>query len=87
MDRLGTVGVTTRFLPVTNRRGARIRVTVAGRSKIVDYDYSARDAHVQAVADSWDYWGIRGKVVSCDYVAESESRRGSVYLVTYERGE
>lgn len=80
-----TVGATTRFIPTTDKRGARIRVTVAGRSKVMPYDHGARDSHVQAVADSWDHWDIEGAVVSCDYVTESESGRGSVYLITYER--
>lgn len=77
------VGATTKFLPVTNSRGARIRVTMAGRSKVVGYDYGAREPHVQAIEEAWEFFdfGILGTV---SYVTESESRRGKVYLVTYE---
>ena len=79
-----TVGATTRYLP----NSGRIKVTLGGNSKIVGYDYSCSgSAHRQAVADSWDHWDIEGTVVSCDYVADSESGKGSVYLITYERGE
>ena len=79
-----TVGATTRYLPDSGR----IRIILGGRSKIVGYDYSCSgSAHRQAVADSWDHWDIEGTVISCDYVADSESGKGSVYLITYERGE
>jgi hypothetical protein len=56
---------------------------MAGRSKTVGYDHAARSAHVQAVQDAWEFFGF-GTLTDVTYVAESESGKGSVYVVTYE---
>lgn len=83
MGRIDTVGVTTRYLGPTNARGSRIKVTAAGRSKVVAYDHSAMSAHIRAIVDAWEFFGF-GTLGEATYVAESESGRGSVYSVTYE---
>lgn len=44
--------VTTKYLPATNTRGARIKVTSYSGSKIYSYDYSADEPH-KAAFDSW----------------------------------
>ena len=83
MSRVHTVGATTRYL-----ESGRIKVTMAGRSVIVGYDHGARSAHVQAVVDAWEsfQYGDIG-ADSVRYVADSESGKGSVYVVEYvERG-
>ena len=78
------VGATTRFISATDTKGKRIRVTMAGRSKVVGYDYSGDDnSHVQAIQDAWEFFGF-GTLGTITYVAESESGKGSVYVVTYE---
>jgi len=79
------VGATTKFLAPTNARGSRIKVTMAGRSRTVSYDYAARSAHAQAVQDAWEFFGF-GPLADVTYVADSESGRGSVYVVTYGEG-
>lgn len=77
------VGATTKFIAPSNTRGSRIKVTMAGRSKIVGYDHGARDVHVQSVQDAWEFFEF-GTLGTITYVAESESGKGSVYVVTYE---
>jgi len=77
------VGATTKFIAPSNKRGARIKVTMAGRSKIVSYSYDGEQSHVQAVQDAWEFFEF-GTLGTITYVAESESGRGCVYVVTYE---
>jgi hypothetical protein len=81
MTRIHKVGATTRFIAPTNTKGSRIKVTMAGRSKIVSKQY-CNDEHMQAIQDAWEFFGF-GEFRHADYVAESESGRGSVYVVTY----
>lgn len=79
MSRIQTVGATTRYL-----ESGRIKVTMSGRSTIVGYDHSASSAHVQAVIDAWEsfqYGDIDSDSVR--FVADSESGKGSVYVVEY----
>ena len=83
MSIMQTVGATTRYMGPTNTRGSRIKVTMAGRSKTVGYDHAARSAHVQAVEDAWSFFEF-GTLTDVTYVADSESGKGSVYVVTYE---
>ena len=83
MSRMQTVGATTRYLGPTNARGSRIKVTVAGRSKTINYDHAVRSAHEQAVKDAWGFFEF-GTCGDVTYVTESESGKGSVYVVTYE---
>ena len=83
MSNVSRVGATTRYLGPTNARGSRIKVTMAGRSKVVGYDHNARSAHVQAVQDAWEFFGF-GTLDEVTFVADSESGKGSVYVVTYE---
>jgi len=80
-----TVGATTRFIAPSNTRGARIKVTMAGRSKIVNKQY-CNDEHEWAIQDAWESFEF-GALNTITYVADSESGRGSVYLVTYENVE
>jgi hypothetical protein len=54
---------------------------MAGRSKIVSKQY-CNDEHLWAIQDAWEFFGF-GEFRHADYVAESESGRGSVYVVTY----
>ena len=83
-----TIGATTKYIPATNTRGARVRVTMAGKSKVVAYDYmciSGNSEHVKAIYDAFDRSDmIRGGTIEkVEYVADSESGKGSVYLVTF----
>ena len=80
MSVIHTVGATTRYL-----ESGRIKVTMSGRTKIVGYDHGARSAHVQAVIDAWNSFEY-GEDIDADsvrYVADSESGRGSVYVVEF----
>lgn len=83
MSRMQTVGATTRYMGPTNKRGSRIKVTMAGRSTVVAYSYGSSSEHEQAVRDAWEFFGF-GTLTDVAYVAESESGNGSVYVVTYE---
>ena len=76
------VGATTKYIAPSDKRGARIKVTMAGRSKIVSKEY-CNDEHVQAIVNAWEFFEF-GTLGTITYVAESESGRGSVYVVTYE---
>jgi hypothetical protein len=67
----------------TNKRGARIKVTMAGLSTVVAYSYGSSSEHEQAVRDAWEFFRF-GTLTGVTYVAESESGNGSVYVVTYE---
>jgi hypothetical protein len=82
MSRMQTVGATTRFMGPTNTKCSRIKVTIAGRSKTVSKEF-CNDEHVQAVRDAWSHFEF-GTLTDVTYVAESESGKGSVYVVTYE---
>lgn len=73
-------GVSTRYYGPTNHRGSRIRVQWGNDRATVSYDYSARSAHESAVREVMTKWGHT--VESVEYVAETESGRGSVYRVT-----
>lgn len=83
-------GVSTRYYGPTDHRGSRIRVTYRGKHKFIPYDYAANDAHEAAIHEAMPYLvdGV-SMVESLRRVAETESGRGSVYLVTVsmmERG-
>ena len=83
MSRMQTVGATTRYMEPTNKRGSRIKVTMAGRSTVVPYSYGSSSEHEQAVRDAWEFFEF-GTLNEIAYVTESESGNGSVYVVTYE---
>ena len=83
MSRMQTVGATTRYMGPTNKRGSRIKVTMAGRSTVVPYSYGSSSEHEQAVRDAWEFFEF-GTLNEIAYVTESESGNGSVYVVTYE---
>jgi hypothetical protein len=74
------IGVWTRYYGPTNHRGSRIRVTWGGSSVTVPYDHGAYNANESAVREALTGWGR--EVVSLESVAPTESRRGTVYLVT-----
>ena len=80
---LDEYGVSTRYYGPTDHRGDRIRVTYRGKHKFIPKDYEARDAHESAVYEAMPYLvdGV-SMVESLRHVAETESGRGSVYLVT-----
>ena len=83
-SRYRKVGATTRFIGATDTRGERIKVTMASRSKTVAYQYGGDDnSHVQAIQDAWEFFEF-GELGTITYVAESESGKGSVYVVTFE---
>ena len=82
MSRMQTVGATTRYMGPTDTKPSRIKVTMAGRSKTVSKEF-CNDEHVQAVRDAWEFFGF-GTLTNVTYVADSESGKGSVYVVTYE---
>ena len=80
---LDEYGVSTRYYGPTDHRGSRIRVTYRGKHRFIPYDYAASDAHVSAIHEAMPYLvdGV-SMVESLRHVAETESGRGSVYLVT-----
>lgn len=87
---LDEYGVSTRYYGPTDYRGSRIRVTYRGKHKFIPYDYAASDAHVSAIHEAMPYLvdGV-SMVESVRYVADTESGKGSVCLVTVslmERG-
>ena len=87
---LDEYGVSTRYYGPTDHRGDRIRVTYRGKHKFIPKDYEARDAHESAVYEAMPYLvdGV-SMVESVRYVADTESGKGSVCLVTVslmERG-
>ena len=87
------VGGTTRYLGPTETKGSRIKVTIHNRSKTFPMSYSAGNPHVDAFLRMTEY---QGYVVSSgapdifgdyddeaqvQFVADSESGRGCVYVV------
>lgn len=82
-----TMGATTRYYGPTNTRASRIRVDLANGARVtVPYDDSgnAGNAHKSAVTDAARRSGFM--VHDVTYLTESESRRGSVYVVTVSEG-
>ena len=84
------MGLTTRFIGPTNSKGSRVKVTVWGESKIFPYDYASEDAsgnaHRAAALAMIDYLGYElanDPMSSLQWVADSESGRGSVYVVEF----
>lgn len=79
-----TMGATTRYYGPTNSRGSRIVVELANGARVtVPYDHSG-NAHRSAVTDAARQSGFMVHGVA--YVTESESRKGSVYVVTVSEG-
>ena len=77
---LDEYGVSTRYYGPTDYRGSRIRVTYRGKHKFIS---GAADDHRAAVYEAMPYL-VNGVSVVGDmrYIADTESGRGSVYLVT-----
>jgi len=79
-----TMGATTRYYGATNTRGSRIAVELANGARVtVPFDHSG-NAHKSAVTDAARRSGFM--VHDVTYLTESESRRGSVYVVTVSEG-
>ena len=75
-----TIGATTEYHGPTNTRGSRIVVELANGARVtVPFDHSG-NAHKSAVTDAARRSGFM--VHDVTYLTESESRRGSVYVVT-----
>ena len=75
-------GVWTRYIGPTNHRPSRIRVTWGGASLVVPYDHGASgESHRAAVRDAMERWGETVLPAGIKYVTETESGRGSVFLV------
>jgi hypothetical protein len=82
IDMANYAGVSTKYYGPTNYRGSRIRVVWGDDRVTVPYDHSEPgSAHVAAVREAMTVWGY--ETVGVTYVAETESRRGSVYRVEY----
>jgi len=85
MAEMLTMRATTRYYGATNTRCSRIRVEFGNGSRVtVDYDYTG-DAHRTALDDAAARSGFI--VHDASYVMESESGRGSVYVVTVSKGD
>lgn len=77
-----THGVWTRYIGPTDHKPSRIRVTWGTQSLVVPYDHSAStDSHRVAVMDAMERWGETVLPAGVKYVTETESGRGSVFLV------
>lgn len=84
LTRIQRVGATTKFISATDTKGERVKITMASRSKTVNYSYGGDDnSHIQAIQDAWEFFEF-GELGTITYVADSESGRGSVYVITYE---
>lgn len=66
--------IITKYLPVTNSRGSRIKATCAAGSVTIDYphEFSGMDCHAKAAYAlltkmQWDYKLMGGQLPSGDY--------------------
>ena len=87
------VGGTTKYLGPTETKGSRIKVTIHGESKTFPMSYSAHNPHVEAFVQmvEWlEYAILPGKPnmlghfddeAQVQFVADSETGKGSVYVV------
>jgi hypothetical protein len=86
------VGGTTKYLGATESKGSRIKVTMYGRSKTFNYNYSAHNAHVDAflrmvehqgyIVDSGkpDVFGEYADERAVSFIADSETGKGAIYV-------
>jgi hypothetical protein len=80
---MATVYASTRYYGPTNYRGSRIRVTLYNQKTFISYDHACRgSAHESAVREALTSWGYM--VTDIAYACETETGRGSVYMVTTE---